>query len=51
MYIRFMNSVRFKNGLKLRPDMKDNRKCITISFSTSIGNQYLVGIEASSGSF
>ena len=38
------------NGLKLRLDMKDNRKFITISLPTSTWSQCFVGFEAYSGS-
>ena len=43
-------SIDTNNGLKSRLDMKDNRKCITISLSTSIGNHCFVGIGVNSGS-
>ena len=37
------------NSLKLRLHLKDNRKCITISLSTSIWNHCFAGIEGNSG--
>ena len=40
-------SISTKNGLKLRLDMKDNGKCITISLPTSTWSHRFVDIEAS----
>ena len=41
---------KHENGLKSRLDMKDNKKCITISLSTLTWNHCFVDIEGNSGS-
>ena len=41
-------SIGTNNSLKLRLDMKVNRKFITVSLPTSIGNHCFMGIEANS---
>ena len=38
------------NSLKSRLDMKDNRKCITTSFTISIWNHFFLSVEANLGS-
>ena len=43
-------SIGTNSGLKLKLDMKDNSKCITISLPTSTWSHCFVGIEGNSGS-